>query len=362
MKISMIPASHLSASHVAAWNAILLNNPDLGSPFFRPEYTQLMSRLRVNVEVAVLGDDSNSPMGFFPYERKTSRAAGPVGAHLSDYQGFILPLGLDIDVPSVLRACQLSVWNFDHVVASQPAVKPYHWRRTPSPVIRLPDGYEAYLARKKQAKCRRICDSERKERKLAREHGDVRFEPHVVDDALLERLIRWKREQYRQTGVRDAFEDPWTIEFLHELLHRTDENFCGMLSALRVDDKVVALHFGIRSRETLHSFIPTYDIAYERYSPGIAMFRRIFESAPSLGIETVDLGKGSESYKYSLMTDSVDVAEGSVDLRPFRSRVRRRWSGFRQRVVSSRFRSQARTVARCAAKVCPPLHAWLQLR
>ena len=69
---------------------------------------------------------------------------------------------------------------------------------------------------------------------------------------LLAQLLEWKSRQYREGGLWDVFSFGWTVELLHRILDIQTESFAGMLSVLKFDDKVAAMHMGMRSRSVLH--------------------------------------------------------------------------------------------------------------
>jgi hypothetical protein len=56
-------------------------------------------------------------VGFFPFERRRFGIGVPIGAGLSDCQGFIHAPAADWRPRELQRACRLSEWQFDHLVA-----------------------------------------------------------------------------------------------------------------------------------------------------------------------------------------------------------------------------------------------------
>jgi CelD/BcsL family acetyltransferase involved in cellulose biosynthesis len=87
-----------------------------------------------------------------------------------------------------------------------------------------------------------------------------------------------------------------------------------MLSLLYAGNRLVALHFGLRSDSLLHSWFPAHDPQMADYSPGLILLLRLAEHASSLGISTIDLGKGMYEHKQRFMNASVTLASGSVEL------------------------------------------------
>jgi CelD/BcsL family acetyltransferase involved in cellulose biosynthesis len=80
--VTAVPGSALSGNLVARWSALQLADPEPASPFFRPEFTQAVARVRDGVFVAVV-EDGRVPVGFLPFERARLGIGKPVGRHLS---------------------------------------------------------------------------------------------------------------------------------------------------------------------------------------------------------------------------------------------------------------------------------------
>jgi CelD/BcsL family acetyltransferase involved in cellulose biosynthesis len=163
----------------------------------------------------------------------------------------------------------------------------------------------------------------RKQRKLEREEGAVRFQFHTQDHQALDTLMRWKSAQYRRTGRFDRFARPATVRLVRDLLTTHAPGCSGTLSVLSVGDRPAAIHFGLRSAATLACWFPSYDVALARYSPGLMLHLFMAEAAATAGLRRLELGKGDEEYKTLLGNQQLTVAEGCVD-RPSAVAVARR--------------------------------------
>ena len=87
-----------------------------------------------------------------------------------------------------------------------------------------------------------------------------------------------------------------------------------MLSLLYAGERLVAGHLGMRGQFVWHYWLPSYDPEMAKYSPGIILLLKMAEHASRVGIHTIDLGLGMSLYKQRLMSDSVTLAGGSVEL------------------------------------------------
>jgi CelD/BcsL family acetyltransferase involved in cellulose biosynthesis len=305
----LIAAHELDAGLLAAWRSIQEREPRFESPYFCPEFTRAVGAVRGDVRVVVIENDGR-PAGFFPHQRAAWGRGSAVGGALSDYHGVIAGPAAEWSMVDLMRAAKLSVWSFDHLVDATGRFAPYVTASAASPQIDL-------------ASFEPPSEYARKARKLAREVGELSFSLHAPDSGALERLFEWKSQQYRRTGLTDAFGVPWTGELLRRLMDIGSPAFAGVCSVLRAGDESVAVHVGMRSRSVLHWWFPTYDVAHAAYSPGILLLLRIAAAAPALGLQRVDLGKGDERYKRSLMTGAAPLREGFVELPSLATTARR---------------------------------------
>jgi len=307
---SLIKAEDLDAGLIAAWRSIQEREPRFESPYFCPEFTQAVASVRDDVRVVVIENDGR-PAGFFPHQRAAWGRGSPVGGALSDYHGVIATPQAEWGVAELMRAAGLSVWTFDHLVDATGRFAPYVTASAAaSPQIELA-GFEPPP------------DFARKARNLARAAGELSFSLHAPGSGTLERMFEWKSEQYRRTGLTDAFGVPWTRALLQKVMLTQCAGFAGTCSVLHAGDEIVAVHAGMRSRSVLHWWFPTHNAVHAAYSPGILLLLRVAAGAAALGIQRVDLGKGDARYKRSLMTGAAPLREGCVELPSLAATARR---------------------------------------
>lgn len=311
MKIVTLPAAELPPGHLETWATVQQADPTLDSPFFRPEFTRAVAAVRKDVWVALL-EEGGGPVGFFPFQRGRFGAGRPVGGPLSDFHGVVAPPDRVWDACDLVRGCRLSIWDFDHLLTSQAPFGPHIRQTAISPYMDLSGGFEAYAEERRQAGSDIVPTTLRKWRKLDREVGSVRLETHTTDPRCFDTLLAWKSAQYLRTGLTDVFGVGWTVRLLRDLLGYTGEPFAGMFSALYAGERLVAVHYGMRSGRVLHSWFPAYDQSLGKYSPGLVLLLLLAQAAEGVGIRRIDLGKGEEKYKVSLKSGAVPVGEGRV--------------------------------------------------
>jgi CelD/BcsL family acetyltransferase involved in cellulose biosynthesis len=317
MVITVVPADELTPDQIAAWNALQRSQPGLESPFFRPEFTQIVASARPDASVAVI-DDGSVSVGFFPFQR-ARRSGLPIGGRLSDYHGLVARSHTTVHPKELLKACRLTRWEFDGLVMGQPWFAPFHRRFRSSYVLDLSGGLDGYAAQRRAAGSDAVKDIRAQARRLERELGPLRFQASVDDARMLELLIAWKSEQYRRTGAVDVFAFRWALDVVRRAYAESSNDFAGELSALYVDGEAVALHLGLRAGSVLHSWFPAYDVAHARYSPGLVLLLHLVEGAAAMGIGTIDLGKGDAPYKRRLANGTVALAVGTVEVSPLRA-------------------------------------------
>ncbi len=339
-----IRADRLTDAQWKRWAELQESIPEFDNPYFRPEFTQAVAAVRDDVEVTVL-EESGQEVGYLPFQRGRFGVGRPVSGPLSDFQAVIIEPGRVFNARRLIRQSRLLSWKFDHLLATQSAFASHHRYVEPSPVMNVEGGLKAYLKRRinGSSSTRGV---RRLNAKIERLIGPIRFVPHTTDLEVFNTLLRWKRAQYQATGMTDVFSFGWTRKLLQSLLDHSTPKFSGMLSALYGGDRLLAVHFGMRSGGVLHSWFPAYDAEFSNVSAGNALLMQLIQAAPELGLERIDLGKGMQTDKWRYMTGASDVAEGAVECRPLVGPASNVWLATRDWVKQSPLRAPASVPAR----------------
>jgi CelD/BcsL family acetyltransferase involved in cellulose biosynthesis len=355
VKARVVTAAELSGDLRAAWAAIRRDRELFDSPYFDPAYVDAVAACCDRVRIGVL-EDGGRAVGFFPFEVGNFRIGGPVGGRLSDFQAVIAPRGLDWLPESLAAGCGLRLWRFDHVLCEQTEFAPHVRCTSGSPALDLRGGFDGYHAGRRAAGSRRIENALYKARKLQRLVGPLSFVFDARDEQAFERAIQWKREQCRRTGVADFFAEPRHVALVRRIYETRTEDFAGVLSVLRVGDRIAAVHLGMRSRSVLHHWFPGYEHELGAYSPGLILLLEIARAAAAAGIRRVDLGKGDDPYKRSFCTHEIPVAEGMVAPSPLMARLQR-WHGAGVRFLrTAPLLGPVRALRRRLLHLPPPRH------
>ena len=129
----------------------------------------------------------------------------------------------------------------------------------------------------------------------------MRVVTRVVDPAerhrVMDALAAQKSKRWIQTGAWDAFGLPGFREFFEEMARGALGDVESVMSALMLDDKPIATHWGMRHGDRYYWLMPTYDTHWARFSPGRLLMEAVVRSCIEEGLAVFDLTAGDEPYK-----------------------------------------------------------------
>jgi len=310
MTAAVIPAGEMGDGLVSRWTELQAGTPDLCSPFFSPGFTTLLARHRPDLRVAIWMRDGVAT-GFLPFHPGGGGCGAPVGGRINDYQGIV---AAPEDVPgraAFLEMPSLAAYDFNHALVSQAVFAQSAFWHAASPRADLRAGLAAWRA-DVAGKGSALKSLARKRRKIERELGPLTFRPHDPDEAAWERFLLWKARSLERQGARGFLSDRWLAAFVDDLRQTRTPDFGGYFSTLHAGDRLVAAHFGIRSRTAWHWWFPTYDADLPNYSPGLLLLLACIEHAAEEGLHEVDFGRGTERYKQEFSNRERALCEGSI--------------------------------------------------
>lgn len=314
MQFEIISINNLSSEMKQRWLSIQYKNRCYSSPYFCIEFMQAVDQVSSPVFVTVIQKEDEI-IGFFPFQKNRWNQGKPVGGALSDFHGVLTDRDLNLSVKQLLEASGLVRWAFTHLTTNHKSIESDYTSESASHFIDLTNGFEGYKEDLGKSGSKMIKDTEYKLKKLSRLHGEVKFVPNVTDESALDLLLEWKSMQYKDSGLVDVFSFDWTKNLLKKILSIQTDDFAGMLSALYVDDKPVALHFGMRSRTVWNWWFPRHDVKYNNCSPGVVLRLEVAKYAKNLGINRIDLGiGGADTYKPRLANNSFKLAQGVIEI------------------------------------------------
>lgn len=311
--IEIISPKDLSPADEAAWAEMRAANPALYSPYFHPEYTRLIGRLRPDAYIAIAREDGK-PAAFFPYQGPRPGKSGfarPIGAPMTDYHGIITAPDADIDYGHLLRGTGIGAFHYSALIdpsgnlAAQPSAQ------DTGCMMDISGGAEAWRAARDGSYRRSLKSHRRRVRKAEDDIGPRRFEFKSNDKTVFESLITWKAEKFAETGKYDVLSAGWTLELLEQLWTSDSGLRCDM-QALYFGDRLAAVDLGLSDGPTFHSWIVAYDGDLQSYAPGIQLLEGLIDHASELGYSRIDLGAGTEGYKRHYATEDITVKTGFI--------------------------------------------------
>jgi CelD/BcsL family acetyltransferase involved in cellulose biosynthesis len=137
-------------------------------------------------------------------------------------------------------------------------------------------------------------------------------------ERVLDSVIRQKRRKYVDTRGFDGFERPGFRDYYVELTRHSGPNGPVHLSALTIDDRIIASHWGLTMGDRFYSLMPAFDSDphWARYSPGRILLEDLIAWSIKNGFKTFDFGVGDEPYKDEYCEETIPlydhVAPGSL--------------------------------------------------
>jgi CelD/BcsL family acetyltransferase involved in cellulose biosynthesis len=143
-------------------------------------------------------------------------------------------------------------------------------------------------------------DSRRKRRRL-QDRGTLSFEiatnPEQFD-VLLAALIRQKVRHHRETLTIAGFDQPGYRAFVTQITHQLPAGSPVHLSALKLDDMIIAAQWGYVAGGRFYYLIPSYEAGmFRSFSPARILLEHLLEWSYAHGVTVFDFGLGDESYK-----------------------------------------------------------------
>ncbi len=306
LQIEIVEASQLTVADRVLWRAMAEANPDLASPYFAWEFTEIASRIVPQAAVAILTRGGRT-VGYFPHQRRGA-SIQPLGAPMNDYHGVIAMPGEApalSEVADLLGAPRLSVsaWIGPSGVGAH--------RETLMTVL-PEEGYDAWYAERRRTWGKYFKDKERARRSLETELGEAEVRRGLTDPAMLDHLIGLKRDQYARTGRHDIFACGWTRDLLHALMASEYEGFGASMAALWAGGRLTAIEYSLHAGDRYHFWFPAYEPGLARCSPGILLTLDTMRLGSEAGFRVFDFGFGGEGYKKYFCNATQDVHEAVV--------------------------------------------------
>ena len=160
-----------------------------------------------------------------------------------------------------------------------------------------------------------FADINQRQRQLERDLGTVTFQFDDPDPETLIQCMAFKSQQYKSSGEFDIFARLENVRFFQELAKRK----LITISSLRGGDQLLAATICVTALPSLHYWLPAYDAAFRKHSPGMLLLSFLLEESFKQGYEEFNFLTGNESYKWNFATHTRLISE--VGQKPLHSRI-----------------------------------------
>lgn len=298
----IIHPDQLNRDEIDLWNRYLKdnNNGTTNIAFLSYAFAFNVHNVKPHVYVCIIYKNSD-PIIFFPFQFKNPimkklGIAERLGEEMSDYTGIVAKQGCDITAQQLMKYSKLNYYSFSHLDEKQVELGLSGEKPEKGLLIDLGLSSETYWTQLAANNKKMVQDTNRREKKLIQEYGELSFMFDIPDQSRLEKInkiIDHKRKQYTRTKVTDALKDKWKRQLLNMLDQNSDPYFCQpVVSELYAGKALVASHYGIRCDNRLHYWFPVYNRSLSKYSPGRLLMKHVILSSTHNGIQVIDRGVG----------------------------------------------------------------------
>lgn len=317
LRVEGRPFDRLGEHELAAWRALHAAQGPQQWAFQSVGFAAAVHETVAPVRVALLWQ-ADELVGVLPLQRQLGRWGRlglyePVGGLMADYAGLIAGPDVRTTWAKLLAGASVPCLFFTHLDEQQQRHGLTGGQARVGLRTRIhAEGGAAHWAWLRTQDKKLVDDTERRERKLQRDHGEVSFamdSPNPEQD--LQILIDSKNAQYLRTGANGG---PLLVlrnqRLLAHLLAHPSDGCQVRLSVLRSGDQWVSGHFGLQSGNTLHYWFPVYGEAFSSYSPGRILFKHVILQSEWSGISLIDRGEGDTAAKRDFATENHQFFKG----------------------------------------------------
>ena len=180
-------------------------------------------------------------------------------------------------------------------------------------MLEIPDDFSKYIYRLPKTMRYYIRRSEKEFSKL----GEIKLcslKDGGEIDALIDKYIKLSIDSFKRRNKKSSFEDSKYCNFFKELIYGYFK--VGYLDAniLKLNNKVIAIHFGYSLGNNLNYVFPVFDMDFAQLNPGHLLIYKLVELGSKRGDNLFDLYTGGHLYKEQWSDYKKDVM--SVEIRP----------------------------------------------
>ncbi|WP_265215050.1 GNAT family N-acetyltransferase [Herbaspirillum lusitanum] len=273
---------------------------------------ELGERQGWEVHIVELTDSDDRTLMLLPLGRQRKhgiRFAGFLGGEITDYHAPLLHP--DFDASSFAVLWPVIIRLLGGVDVFRVRRMPQHVEGVVNPLVALAgmrhteQAHAATLTPtfaefQKVRSAKMFADTRRQLRRLG-ELGTVKLlidVPPAQRAAVTAGMAQQKARRWHETGSRDLFAEPGYLDFYQCLAAQGLSGGEIVVSALYVDDDLVATHWGMRYGSRFYWLMPGYqDGEWARYSVGRILLDAVVRHCIAEAVAVFDLTVGDEGYK-----------------------------------------------------------------
>lgn len=146
-------------------------------------------------------------------------------------------------------------------------------------------------------------------------NGSIKVDHFVRSEDILNHIDEFFEQHIARWGTTEfpsLFLDDSKRSFYKRLGEMATETGWFRLTRLCWEERPVAFHFGFNYRGNFFYYIPSYDVALAKHSPGQVLLRQLILRAQEENAHTFDFGLGDEEYKKRFATNINKVCNRGV--------------------------------------------------
>ena len=109
-------------------------------------------------------------------------------------------------------------------------------------------------------------------------------------------MLNKKKERYEKSDNYNIFKDTKNYNFYKKLFCENNFEYAHV-SCLKIEDTILATHFGFKNKNSFFWILPSYNFNYYKYSPGRIILEFLINQSKQDNLKFFDLTVGDEEYK-----------------------------------------------------------------
>lgn len=305
MRIEITHAEELDGADWACWRALQDASAALASPFYAPEFTQILAQERSGGAIAVARQGGRI-QGFLPLRVSRRGTASPLAAPLSFANG---PIGVGFDAEALRAAVGVVRIGFSEAAPSASLFQAhmmgvsYAWRAD------CVDGKAAYAATLAMSQPALEAELEAARSRLEADHGALRVKAAFDAWGAPDLALTWCG------GLRGctSWRRPWARGVLARTTQAAARRFAGVWVCAQAGDRPVALAHLLMSSAEAECWLVATDPAFAGYHLDLLVRRWCVDWAADAGFPALNFGPNAPPSAQRLATSRRPVLWGAIE-------------------------------------------------